>query len=82
MTKNKLDWENLTFEESLAKLEDVLVKLERNDCPLEEALALFQEGMALVRFGRQKLDEVEQKVSILLKDSLEFVPFLKKEEAE
>ncbi|NLM52549.1 MAG: exodeoxyribonuclease VII small subunit [Firmicutes bacterium] len=81
MTK-EIDFKNLTFEESLAKLEAVLEKLERNDCPLEEAFALFQEGMALVQFGRRKLDEVEQKVSILLKDSMEFVPFAEKEEAE
>ena len=68
MSKEKLDLKSLTFEESLTKLEEVLSKLERSDCPLEDAFALFQEGMALVQFGRRKLDEVEQKVSLLLKD--------------
>ncbi|MCR3922075.1 MAG: exodeoxyribonuclease VII small subunit [Firmicutes bacterium] len=65
----------MNFEESLAKLENVLQKLERSDCPLEEALSLFQEGMELVRLGRIKLNDVEDKISILLKESEEFIPF-------
>lgn len=65
----------LTFEEALKRLEDVLAKLERSDCPLEEALGLFQEGMQLVRLCRHKLSDVEHKISILLKETDEFVPF-------
>lgn len=67
--------ESLKFEEALAKLEDVLRKLERSDCPLEEALELFQEGMRLVSFCRGKLNDVEDKIAILLKESAEFIPF-------
>ena len=44
-------------------------------CPLEEAIELFEEGMNLVKLGRQKLDTAEKKISILLKDAGEFVPF-------
>ena len=36
-----------TFEESLNALEEIVQRLERGDVPLEEALAAFQEGMAL-----------------------------------
>jgi exodeoxyribonuclease VII small subunit len=67
--------ENLTYEEALKRLEEVLQSLERNDCPLEEALALYQEGMALVRYGREKLADAESKISVLIKDQEEFVPF-------
>ena len=67
--------EDLSFEAALEKLEDVLKKLERSDCPLEEALSLFQNGMQLVQFCRGKLNDVESKISILLKESETFIPF-------
>jgi exodeoxyribonuclease VII small subunit len=69
-----------TFEEALGELEAVLAKLERSDCPLEEALELFQDGMKLVGLCRSKLAAAEDKISILLKDSGEFVPFTGKGE--
>ncbi|MCW3490263.1 exodeoxyribonuclease VII small subunit [Dethiobacter alkaliphilus] len=72
--------ETLTFEEALQRLEEVLAKLERSDCPLEEALGLFEEGMRLVQKCRGKLADVEGKVSVLLKDSQEFAPFSGEEE--
>jgi exodeoxyribonuclease VII small subunit len=65
----------LTFEEALQRLEEVLSQLEKSECKLEEALGLFQEGVELVRFCRGKLTDVEQKISILLKDSGEFTTF-------
>ncbi len=67
--------EKMTFEQAAEQLEAVLQKLERNDCPLDEAMSLFQEGMKLVQFGRRKLQDVEKKVSLLLKEAGEFVPF-------
>jgi exodeoxyribonuclease VII small subunit len=67
--------DNLTYEEALKRLELVLQSLERNDCPLEEALALYQEGMALVKYCRDKLSDAEGKMSVLLKDNAEFIPF-------
>ncbi|NLZ38851.1 MAG: exodeoxyribonuclease VII small subunit [Firmicutes bacterium] len=74
MSENKIK-ENLKFDEALEKLESVLTKLESNDCPLEDALSLFQEGMELLRFCQEKLNDVENKISILLKDTEQFVPF-------
>lgn len=65
--------DTLTFEQALQRLEEVLAKLERSDCPLEEALGLFEEGMRLVKQCRTKLGDVEDKVSILLKG--EFASF-------
>ena len=73
-TKNRAE-QKVTFEKALEQLEAVLMKLERSDCPLEESLALFQEGMGLVVLCRGKLSDVENKISILLKDSAEFIPF-------
>ena len=73
--------ETLTFEQALQRLEEVLAKLERSDCPLEESLGLFEEGMRLVKQCRSKLTDVEDKVSVLLKGSQEFVPFTGEEES-
>lgn len=52
----------LTFEESLARLDEIVKALERGDRPLEEALALFEEGTRLIRSCGKTLDEAEQKV--------------------
>ena len=60
--------EELSFEAALQRLEAVLDSLEHGDLPLEEALGAFEEGVGLVRFCHQKLDEVEKRVELLLKD--------------
>lgn len=56
------------FEDALSKLEKVVSKLEEGDIPLEESLKLFEEGIRLSRLCNQKLDEVEKRVEILLRD--------------
>jgi exodeoxyribonuclease VII small subunit len=57
-----------TFETALKRLEGVLESLEHGDLPLEQSLAAFEEGVRLVKFCQQKLDEVEKRVDLLLKD--------------
>ena len=57
------------FEESLRDLEQIVKELETGDLPLEEAIKRFEDGMALSRACSQMLDETEQKVSRLIKDS-------------
>lgn len=56
------------FEEALNKLEKIVSKLENGDISLEESLKLFEDGIRLSRFCNQKLDEVEKRVEILLKN--------------
>ena len=60
--------EELSFEAALQRLEEVLNALEHGDLPLEEAMRAFEEGARLVRVCHQKLDEVEKRVELLLKD--------------
>ncbi len=57
-----------SFEAALKRLEEVLDALEHGELPLEEAMKAFEEGVRLVRFCHQKLDEVEKRVELLLKD--------------
>ncbi len=52
----------LTFEESIARLDEIVKTLERGDRPLEEALTLFEEGTKLIKSCGKTLDDAEQKV--------------------
>ena len=52
----------LTFEESIARLDEIVKTLERGDRPLEEALNLFEEGTRLIKSCGKTLDDAEQKV--------------------
>lgn len=54
-----------TFEQTLAELEERVVKLERGDQPLEDALRLFEEGIALTRECHERLDEADRRIAEL-----------------
>ena len=53
---------NATFEQNMARLEQIVRTLERGDAPLEESLKLFEEGTGLVRACGQLLDQAELQV--------------------
>lgn len=55
----------LTFEQSLARLDQIVKALEKGDLPLEEALGLFEEGTGLIRSCGKVLDQAEQKIVTL-----------------
>jgi exodeoxyribonuclease VII small subunit len=57
-----------TFEQSLKQLEQIVEELESGKLPLEKALKKFEEGINLSRSCSSKLDEIERKITILLKD--------------
>ena len=59
---------NLSFEEAIKRLETIVHRLVAGNIPLEESLKLFEEGMRLIRHCQQKLDEVEKKVELLIKN--------------
>ena len=52
----------LSFEQSMARLDEIVRHLEKGDMPLNDSLALFEEGTALIRSCEMQLDEAEQKV--------------------
>ncbi|MCD6319981.1 MAG: exodeoxyribonuclease VII small subunit [Candidatus Desulfofervidaceae bacterium] len=60
---------NLSFEDSIKRLENIVHKLESGETPLEESLKLFEEGMQLIHYCQQKLDEVGKKVELLVKNN-------------
>lgn len=57
---------NLSFEEALQRLEEVVEQLENGDIPLEQSIELYQEGVLLARHCDQKLKQVQQKIEILI----------------
>ena len=56
-----------TFEENMARLEEIVAALEKGDAPLADSLALFEEGTKLIAACSQELDAAEQKVVKLSK---------------
>ena len=64
MDKKKI--ETLSFEDSYARLEQVIQRLEEGDLTLEESVALYEEGTYLAEHCSHKLDAAEVKVSQLL----------------
>lgn len=58
--------EELPFEKALARLEEIVQRLEEGDLPLQEALALYEQGVALSRRCQDILDEAELRVSQLV----------------
>ena len=58
-----------SFESSVARLDEIVEKMERGDVPLEDALKLFEEGTQLVASCTKLLDEAELKVVQLTKSA-------------
>ena len=55
----------LNFEGSMTRLEEIVSLLEKGDAPLDQAMALFEEGAKLLHECTKQLDEAEQKVTLL-----------------
>ena len=62
------------FEECLQRLEKIVDELEKGELPLEKALGLFEEGIALSASCRKELETAEGKVEILLKQNGKLQP--------
>lgn len=67
----------LRFEEALARLEDLVRRLESGDLTLDESLRCYEEGMRLTRYCYEKLDQAERQIEQLIEredGSAELVP--------
>ena len=58
-----------SFEESLAVLEESVQRLEEGDLKLEEALEVFEKGVAASRACSQWLDQTRERVQVLTADA-------------
>ena len=59
----------LDYEASIAELESVVERLEQGDISLEESLKLYENGVLITRDCQEALQNAEQKVQMLLKQS-------------
>ena len=58
-----------SFEEALARLDQIVSELENSEIKLDEMLALYEEGSDLIKICLAKLDDVEKKISLLSGES-------------
>ncbi len=58
-----------TFEQQMNRLNEVVSLLEKNDAPLDETIAGFEEGLKLVQDLENRLKSYENKVNELMKES-------------
>jgi exodeoxyribonuclease VII small subunit len=58
-----------TFESALSRLEQITAELEDGEPSLEQSLKKFDEGVELVRFCNQKLNEARKRIDLLLKQN-------------
>ena len=57
------------FDQGMAELERIVARLEAGELSLEEALAAFEAGIALVRRLHQRLTEAEARIDVLTRDA-------------
>ena len=63
-----------TFEEALKRLEEIVRSMESSEVPLDKSLAMFEEGVSLVKICTEALDRAEQKVKVLTGDGMKDMP--------
>lgn len=68
MPGKRKDPEAPSFEESLKRLEAIVDALERGDVPLDDALRLYEEGIALSKACAERLSKAELTLKRLQKD--------------
>jgi exodeoxyribonuclease VII small subunit len=61
--------QELSFESALSRLETIVRQLESGELPLDEAISQFQEGMMLAKICRDRLDQAEQKIEMLVAEA-------------
>ena len=56
---------SLSIEESFARLDEILEKMEDEETGLEDSFRLYEEGLRLIRHAESGIDQVEKKIRIL-----------------
>lgn len=56
---------NATFEENIARLEEIINLLEKGEASLDECIVLFEDGVKLSKECMEMLDKAEQKIKLL-----------------
>ena len=65
-TNNKKE---ISFEDALERLNEIVKALEHSDAPLDDSLKLFEEGVALIKRCNNQIDLAETKIKQLVRSS-------------
>lgn len=69
MTTSKKVQTPVNFEDAMKRLDEIVAKLEEDKLPLDEMIALYEEGVTLSRLCSEKLENAEQKVRLITRQS-------------
>lgn len=61
--------EEMSFEESLEKLEEIVNNLENGDVPLDDAIDEFDKAMKLVKICNDKLKTAEESIAKIVEEN-------------
>ena len=67
--------ENVSFEDNLKELEEIVEKLERGDVPLDDAIEEFKKAMDLVKSCDDKLKDAQDTIAKIVNENGEIVDF-------
>ena len=67
--------QDLSFEESLEKLEEIVKKLETGEVPLDDLIEEFKNAMDLVKVCNEKLNSAEEAIAKIVQDNGELIEF-------
>ena len=79
------DEEPKNFEVALERLEEIVDELEGGEASLDKAVALYEEGVKLFRYGRDRLNAAQKRVEELageVEEVLSLRPFEEEEDQE
>lgn len=60
--------EELTYENAMTRLEEIVSLLEKNDVSLDDSIKLFEEGTRLTAFCSEKLKNAKAKITLAEKE--------------
>lgn len=66
--KQKNDIAELSFEEAITGLTDIVGKIEQGQIPLQDSLEQYERGMALIKHCRTVLQNAEQRIEKITKE--------------
>jgi len=75
MNMNEEEQKELSFEQAMQQLEEIVEKLEEGDVPLENAINYYQKGMELAKVCGEKLNAVQEQMVKIVNEQGEFEPF-------
>jgi len=58
-----------TFESALERIEEIAARMEPGDLPLDQLVVVYEEGLRLIRFCAERLDEAEKRLQTITRNS-------------